>query len=189
MGSELGGGLTPPKHPPTPLSVLRSYPSLQRPDGKAEHLRHFWTGSIVLLVFVLEYSPVTTDEETSTLAYVFAAMLLPAMTAVAALVTGLPIRLIPPIRSWWIRNGEIAYVGILLGCGFLFAGYLNGQVEEAFPGAKSTVVIPEGNFMQAGWLMLAFFTTHSWMPPRWRRNAQRHRDGPIANGTKHVRGL
>ncbi|MET3935614.1 hypothetical protein [Arthrobacter sp. OAP107] len=87
---------------------------------------------------------------------------------------GLPLRLVPKLRRWWIANGEISVAGIIMGCLAIAAAYVRGhQQEGTAEGRHYSAWIPDYPMLFAGWLVMAFFLTHVWFPPRWRRTSTR----------------
>lgn len=95
----------------------------------------------------------------------------PLITMAAMLIIGLPIRLIPTVRRWWIANGEISVAGIVLGCIAIIASYARGHQEEGqADGLAYSAWVPDYPWLLAGWLLMSFFLTHAWFPPRWRRS-------------------
>ncbi|MDP9903265.1 DUF805 domain-containing protein [Arthrobacter bambusae] len=107
------------------------------------------------------------------LGFLLAVALGPGLTMMVTSLIGLPIRLVPGIRRWWIRYGEIAMAGIVLSLGLVAYGYATGH-EATYPDPEVhgtiTAYEPDGAFVLPGWLLLTFFATHAWIPPRWKKN-------------------
>ena len=96
----------------------------------------------------------------------------PALTMVLTSLAGLPVRRIPRIRSWWIRYSEIAMVGVVLSLGLTVYGYATGHdltVMDPELSVPITLYQPEWAYSLPGWMMLSFFATHMWIPPRWKK--------------------
>ncbi|MGO4652269.1 DUF805 domain-containing protein [Arthrobacter sp. 2RAF22] len=107
------------------------------------------------------------------LGFLLAVALGPGLTMTVTSVIGLPIRLVPSIRRWWIRYGEIAMAGIVLSLALVAYGYATGH-EATYPDPEVPGTIteyePDGAYVWPGWLLLTFFATHTWIPPRWRKH-------------------
>lgn len=88
---------------------------------------------------------------------IVAAVVLASISTVFVIVVGVPLRISRHLRFWWIRNGELALVGAVVGAALLVASALLGD------GAA-----PSGWLLVPGWLLLAFSVAHSWWPNRWR---------------------
>jgi hypothetical protein len=86
-----------------------------------------------------------------------AAVIASAITTVFVVVLGLPLRFTRRARLWWIRNGELAVAGAVIGVGLLVA-------SVALDGGHA----PNGWFLVPGWMLLAFSLAHAWWPDRWR---------------------
>ncbi|MDN4639041.1 hypothetical protein QCD70_02165 [Agreia sp. PsM10] len=86
-----------------------------------------------------------------------AAVVASAISTVFVVVLGVPLRFTRRARLWWIRNGEVALAGTLVGAGLLIASAILGG-----GGA------PNGWLLVPGWLLLAFSLAHTWWPDRWR---------------------
>ncbi|MFJ6535812.1 hypothetical protein ACIQH5_06240 [Paenarthrobacter sp. NPDC091711] len=99
-------------------------------------------------------------------------VLAPSFTIFAAVVIGLPLRLVPKLQRWWTRNGEAGLLGVAIGYGFLVAGSLIKHRETGIAdGIPYNAVLPDATMLYAGWLVLGFFITHSWLPLRWYRRS------------------
>ena len=131
--------------------------------------------SLVLMsvvIVVLVKTVITYDGIVSFIAWGLAVTILPAMAVCVAVVIGLPVRLIPAVRRWWIGNGEISVAGVLAGYGLTFYTFLSGKEESGIEeGIHYTVHTPNWDALLWGWCLLAFFITHLWIPARWRRRA------------------
>ena len=107
-----------------------------------------------------------------------AAVVVSAISTVFVVVAGLPLRVSRRARHWWIRNGELAFVGAAVGAGLLIASAVLGG-----GGA------PNGWLLVPGWLLLAFSLAHTWWPDRWRPSRLRTpKPDPRVRVVGHERG-
>lgn len=176
----------PPIDPANPARCGPELRTLQRPLAAAAEGGHpiyphrpypFWTQMAVAFVVLA----MTGARITSTLlispdsfrAILPGGLIVAAWTMVsmaAVVLIGLPIRLIPKVRRWWIENGEIGVSGIILGCVAIVASYIRGHAKEGTAhGMEHTAWIPDFPCLLAGWFAMSFFLTHVWFPLRWRR--------------------
>jgi hypothetical protein len=86
-----------------------------------------------------------------------AAVVASAISTVFVVVLGLPLRIGRRSRLWWIRNGELAFAGTVIGAALLVASSVLGD-----GGA------PNGWLLVPGWFVFAFSLAHTWWPDRWR---------------------
>lgn len=170
-------------HPPDPHAGYWQRPSPRR----LETLNKLLTGGLTLLaqaviaslvlmsvvIVVLVKTVITYDGIVSFIAWGLAVTLLPAVAVCVAVVIGLPVRLIPAVRRWWISNGEISVAGVLAGYGLTFYAFLSGNEESGVEGGiHYRVDIPNWDALLWGCCLLTFFITHLWIPARWRRRAR-----------------
>lgn len=89
-------------------------------------------------------------------------VLLAVPSALIALVAGLPVRLIPVARRWWLAHGEVTVVGTAAGFIVLVVGVgviaATGQ-ESSTPGLPILLV---------GWGIFSLSVIHFVWPRRWR---------------------
>ncbi|WP_148286430.1 hypothetical protein [Microbacterium sp. B19] len=92
-------------------------------------------------------------------------VLLAVPSALISLVVGLPVRVIPAARRWWLAHGEVTVIGgaagfvvLLVGVGVIAA---TGQ-ESSAPGLPILLV---------GWGIFCLSVIHFVWPRRWRRAA------------------
>lgn len=107
--------------------------------------------------------------------------MVPAVTLAAVFLPGLVIRLSPKLLSWWISHSVIAAAGVLLGLALLGAAYLAGFTETGvLDGSPYSARVPDWPLLTAGWIVLAFFASHLWLPLRWSQPAENpiSSDGP-----------
>ena len=161
-----------PYAPPVRRSQLRELNMAMR--GGQVFLRQAATAYLALMsvvIVVLVNIVISYDGALSLIAWALSATILPAMAVCIAAVVGSPIRLIPAVRRWWIRNGEISVAGLLAGWGFTVYSFLSSREESGFEeGIHYTARIPNWDALLLGWWLLAFFMTHLWLPARWRRS-------------------
>lgn len=92
-----------------------------------------------------------------------------ALTLVAVFVVGLPVRLEPKLNGWWLRNGGIPVVGVVVGAVLIPLAWVFGTLTT-FDADGRTVsqYVSQLWVLLAGWLLLAFSLTHVWLPSQWR---------------------
>ena len=144
--------------------------------GRQIFLTQAGIGCLVLMsvvIAVLSNIVISYDGALSFIVWTLSAIVIPAMAVSVAAVVGLPVRLIPSARRWWIRNGEISVAGVLAGWGITVYAFLSGKEESGFEeGIQYTVHTPNWDALLLGWWLLAFFITHLWLPARWRRRSR-----------------
>jgi len=92
-----------------------------------------------------------------------------AVTIVIVFVVGLPVRLIRPVRRWWIAYGEIAFAGIAIGAILIVLSWALGTLQTGEQdGLPFRQWVPNLGVLLVGWVMFAFSLTHVWWPKRWR---------------------
>ncbi|PCE16414.1 hypothetical protein AUC47_00765 [Microbacterium sp. SZ1] len=91
---------------------------------------------------------------------------------IAAFLLGLPLRIAPPLRRWWLRHGIWPVIVFLLGAGGLAASYVVGDAgafhvpaDDMFPEANGYQ--PDGRIFIPSLAVLAFAAMHL-LPPRRR---------------------
>lgn len=187
MASEFGG---PPRHPSTPGDWNKVAPAWvpaastirreQAPRARTATVQ-FWSAYAALFaISVLIQQSLgagSTYDGASTFIAAPIALLLsltvPAVTLVAVSLPGLVIRLSPKLLSWWISHSVIAAVGVVLGLALLGAAYLGGLTESGvLDGSPYSVRVPDWSLLIAGWIVLAFFASHIWLPLRWSQHAK-----------------
>lgn len=106
---------------------------------------------------------------------VFFIVFAPTITIGLVMVPGLLIRLVPAVRRWWSKRPWIGILGILLSVAAVIIAFCLGAPEVVdADGISAEIFVPQGWFLLAGWVMLAFFSTHIWfVSPR-----NRHRRAP-----------
>jgi hypothetical protein len=96
---------------------------------------------------------------------VFCALIVWLATVVVAVIIGLPIRLAPPLRRWWIGHAYVAFIGLATGGVLLVFAWAFSTVEQ-YQGYPQWV--PNPWLLLIGWLLFAFSLTHLWWPRRAR---------------------
>jgi hypothetical protein len=135
------------------------------------------TLSVVAVILLLS-TGYADDGVGALLLCLLAAVVVSAISTVFVVVVGLPLRFTRRLRLWWIRNGELAIAGVVVGAALV--------VASAFLGAGGA---PNGWLLVPGWLMLAFSLAHTWWPDRWRPERLRTtRPEPRVRVVGHARG-
>lgn len=92
---------------------------------------------------------------------------------ILAMLLGLPVRLIPSLRSLWLANGEITVIGALLG---LLGCVLTIAVAPvtSFNNEFGAYEVRDFNqwILLATWTVFAMSVAHLVWPTRWRRPAK-----------------
>lgn len=99
---------------------------------------------------------------------VFGALILFLITGLIVGVVGMPVRLIGPLRRWWLGNGEVTVIGVILGVIFIIVAYAFGSwgsLEAEFN--TYAFYDPQPDMLIAGWLLLAFSLSMLVWPARW----------------------
>ncbi|WZH38287.1 MAG: hypothetical protein PIR02_06365 [Microbacterium enclense] len=84
-------------------------------------------------------------------------------SATAAFVIGLPIRLVPPIRRWWLRHGEYTLIGA--GAGLLLV--VVGTVLVRTSSDAGSTELDGWQVLVAGWVVFCICAMHLVWPHRW----------------------
>jgi len=138
------------------------------------------TGAIlsVAATILLLASGYASDGVGALLLCLLAAVLVSALSTAFVVVAGLPLRVGRRARLWWVRNGELAFVGAAIGAGLL--------VVSAVLGGGGA---PNGWLLVPGWLLFAFSLAHTWWPDRWRPERLRtKKPEPRVRVVGHTRG-
>ncbi|MDP9904689.1 hypothetical protein [Arthrobacter bambusae] len=160
-----------PIHPPTCADAWDAH---QPPRGRVvEFFRQVGIGYAVLIPVLFLFLAVGgADGDTTVFGLLLGLVFVPGLTMMVTAVIGLPIRLIPGIRRWWIRYGGIAIFGIFLSFGMIVYGCATGH-EASYTDQELSLPVtgyePDGTYVLPGWFALAFFATHTWIPPRWKK--------------------
>jgi hypothetical protein len=109
---------------------------------------------------------------------VFGALVVWLITVVVAVITGLPIRLVPPVRRWWIRHAYVAFIGLVTGGALLVFAWAFSTVEQ-YQGYPQWV--PNPWLLLVGWALFSFNLLHLWWPAGWRPRI--NRGSSAATGT------
>jgi hypothetical protein len=92
-----------------------------------------------------------------------------AVVTIPALIIGLPLRFIPPLRRWWFRSGTISLLVIAAGALLLVisfhAGSASTQSYRPEPHVPAVVGhFPDPSICIIGWVTLALGLAHVWFP-------------------------
>lgn len=90
-------------------------------------------------------------------------VLLAVPSALTALVVGLPVRLIPVARRWWLAHGEVTVIGTAAGFVVLLVGVC--VIAASGPGSST----PGMPILLVGWGLFCLSVIHVVWPRRWRR--------------------
>lgn len=111
------------------------------------------------------------------LGWLFWSAALAVLTTGVVLVLGLPLRLIPRLRTWWSDNGEYTLLGALVGAGLIASSFLAGSPDAvSVDGVDLPIFQPHWMLLLAGWTVLAFSCAHVRWPRRWTRAILRRMD-------------
>jgi hypothetical protein len=143
----------------------------RQPSLMMATLGQFFIGGFALFVvaeFVMLLIPTSSEYDgvTSLIGLAVSGVIFALPSMLVAMIIGLPLRLVPALRSRWLAHGEITVAGVLLGLiGCAFAAPLT-VIDDATgwsgPGLGSLLV---------AWAVLAFSIAHFVWPMRWRRAA------------------
>ena len=110
------------------------------------------------------------DDLLTVVGWLFWSAVLAVVTTMAVLVVGLPLRLVPRLRSWWSCNGEYTLLGGGLGVLLIAGSFLAGHPDTVtMDGVDLPVFQPQGGLLLAGWTALAFSCAHVRWPRTWTR--------------------
>ena len=110
------------------------------------------------------------EDMLSLVGWVFWSALAAPLTTVCVLLLGLPIRLMPRLRSWWMDNGELTLLGAGLGAALVVVAFRIGHPGTVSDGdLELRVFQPNVLLLLVGWLLLSFSCAHVRLPRRWMR--------------------
>jgi hypothetical protein len=116
------------------------------------------------LLFSSVFDGVATDIEVAVIA---------AVTTIAALAVGLPLRAIPAARRWWMAHPLPTLIAVGVALAVAVLAWMTGSAGPqrfSFDGEPSYVAyVPDWRLAIAGWFLLAFTTAHAWWPARRRQ--------------------
>ncbi|MCU1529556.1 MAG: esterase/lipase [Frondihabitans sp.] len=123
-------------------------------------------GAILFVVGTIQFSIENIYDGMNT--FVGAALAAAAVT-IPALILGLPLRFLPPLRRWWFRNGTVSLVVIAVGTlvivGSFFTGSAGSGSVRPEPHAPSVLgSFPDPLICAVGWAVLALGLAHVWFP-------------------------
>ncbi|MFB7888724.1 hypothetical protein ACFCZ3_11850 [Cellulosimicrobium cellulans] len=114
------------------------------------------------------------EDMLSVVGWLFWSALAALLTTMCVLLVGLPVRLIPRLRTWWMENGEFTLLGAGVGAALVVVAFLVGHPDTVSDGdLELRVFQPNGWLQLVGWLLLSFSCAHVRWPRRWTRWIQR----------------
>lgn len=78
-------------------------------------------------------------------------------------IIGLPIRLVPMINIWWIKNPIVVFIGVIIGVTLLVLSYFSHFTETVnvdVEGINKTKQIPNQVMVFVGWFLTTFSLLH-----------------------------
>ncbi|WP_205791559.1 DUF4259 domain-containing protein [Microbacterium sulfonylureivorans] len=137
----------------------------------------FFVGGLVLFVaaVMLIFGAATYyDGMLSLIGWVVAAVFVAVVSMIGAFVIGLPVRLVPAVRSRWLAHGELTVAGVVLGfvgCVIIIAvAPMSTATDEL---GTYEVRDTNGWVLLAAWSLFAISVAHFVLPLRWTRRAAR----------------
>ena len=92
---------------------------------------------------------------------------LPAFQVGLALLIGSPLRLSSSLERWWRKYSWLGIFGLLAGIAAMAASIALGKYAPAvIEGVTYTLFNVDATLMLTGWMLLAFFSTHTWFARR-----------------------
>ncbi|QEA29566.1 hypothetical protein FGL91_13985 [Microbacterium sp. CBA3102] len=107
------------------------------------------------------------DGAMSLIGIVFSGVLVAAPSMVLAMVIGLPIRLVPALRSRWLANGAITVAGAVVGFIALIGITAALAVSPGEGGASAAAVL--WGLLAIAWGVFALSVAHFVWPVQWLR--------------------
>jgi hypothetical protein len=122
-------------------------------------------GALLFLDGAAAFSSVATEGAFSALAIAVIA----AVTTIAALVVGLPLRLVPGLRRVWLGHPVVTVVAVGVSLGIAvtawFVGEAGMQHFSSFQGMPAyEAYVPDWTVTITGWFLLAVTSAHAWWP-------------------------
>ncbi|MFJ4224115.1 hypothetical protein [Microbacterium sp. NPDC089695] len=157
---------------PAPASADEAFPA-PSPDARRAWnwlpLQVFATG---LITFVVAATWISVSDQYSEGMQVVGLALGSAVITIAAFLLGLPLRVAPLLRAWWVRHGGWPVIVALLGIAGLVLSYVVGDAgplhvpaDDLFPEVNG--YLPDGRIFVPSYGLLALATMHT-LPPRRR---------------------
>ncbi|WP_223944243.1 hypothetical protein [Arthrobacter sp. StoSoilB20] len=100
-------------------------------------------------------------------------LIIPPLAIVAAVVVGLPLRLIPAVNRWWSGNLRVYASLATITIGLMAAGFVMTvrQVGD-LDGIAYDTVTPDPYLLCAGWLLAALLLVNASLPLRWSKKSR-----------------
>jgi hypothetical protein len=92
-------------------------------------------------------------------------------TTIGVLLVGLPLRIIPPLRRFWIRHSVATLIAVAVSLAVVvLAWFVGGAGMQHYPSFEGQPAFdsyaPDWPLSIVGWFALAFTTAHAWWPSR-----------------------
>src|ERR1017187_1751763 len=78
-------------------------------------------------------------------------------------IIGLPIRLVPVLNRWWIKNPLVVFSGVIIGVALLVLSYFPHFIDTVnidVEGINKTKQIPNQDMSLVGWFLTTFSLLH-----------------------------
>lgn len=140
-------------------------PPWGKSTGVLALINFFGAGAVVFAVAVATLAGMWTEYDgmLTLIGMVVLPFLVAIPSAIVAFLIGLPIRLIPPIRRWWLRHGEYTLIGAATGFVIVMVGVV---VVRTSSDAGSTD-LQGWQVLAAGWAVFCLCAMHTVWPRRW----------------------
>lgn len=138
----------------------------------------FFVGGAVLFVVALVVGSATATTEydggLSALGWSVGAVVISLLSIGLAFAIGTPLRVVPRWTRWWLGNGELSVLGVLLGLAGCATSLATARVQT-LTGDFGPHEVLETNVWVLGvsWAVLAFSVAHFVWPSRWRPGRRR----------------
>jgi len=149
----------------------------REPSVGALTLVQFFVGGFVLFVgsgaLMMMSAPTAGEYDgiMSMLSIGITAVIIAVSSMIVAMLVGLPVRLVPSLRSRWRAHGELTVAGAALGL-LVCAAAVAAMATN--PDERGAAVGPDIVFwaLVIGWALFAFSVAHFVWPARWKRDAK-----------------
>lgn len=146
----------------------------REPAVGALTLVQFFVGGFALFVasgVLMMFAPTASEYDgiMSVIGVGITAVIIAVPSMIAAMLVGLPVRLVPALRSRWLANGELTVAGAALGivmCAAAIAAMATNSVERGVLSGSDSLLW----LLIAGWTLLTISVAHFVWPARWKRS-------------------